>query len=145
MFIGASPGSTGGGIKTTTAFTIFRSVYSLSTNKSCTAFRRKIPNESILKAFVITALAMALVCIITFFISIIEPNLTFIQVLFEVVSGFGTVGLSTGITPGLHDLSKLLLVLTMFFGRLGPLTMASIWVYKNSTGVSYAEERITIG
>ncbi|WP_426350155.1 TrkH family potassium uptake protein [Alloiococcus sp. CFN-8] len=145
MFIGASPGSTGGGIKTTTAFTIFKSVYSLSTNKSCTAFRRKIPNESIIKAFVITALAMVLVCIITFFISIIEPNLTFIQVLFEVVSGFGTVGLSTGITPGLHDLSKLLLVLTMFFGRLGPLTMASIWVYKNSTGVSYAEERITIG
>ncbi len=145
MFIGASPGSTGGGIKTTTTFTIFKSIYALSTNKPCTAFRRKIPSESIIKAFVITALATVLVCIITFFISIIEPDLSFIQVLFEVVSGFGTVGLSAGITPGLHDLSKLLLVLTMFFGRLGPLTMASIWVYKNATSVSYAEERITIG
>lgn len=145
MFIGASPGSTGGGIKTTTTFTIFKSVYALSTNKACTAFRRRIPNESIIKAFVITALALALVCINTFLISIIEPNLTFIQVLFEVVSGFGTVGLSTGITPHLHDLSKLLLVLTMFFGRLGPLTMASIWVYKSYNSVSYAEERITIG
>ena len=65
--------------------------------------------------------------------------------LFEVVSGFGTVVLSTGITPNLQDASKLILVLTMFFGRLGPLTMASIWVYQTSSSVSYAEEKITIG
>ena len=145
MFIGASPGSTGGGIKTTTAFTIFKSIYSLATNKNCTAFRRKIPTESIIKAFVLASLAMALVCINTLIISAIEPQFTFIQVLFEVVSGFGTVGLSTGITPNLQDASKLILVLTMFFGRLGPLTMASIWVYQTSSSVSYAEEKITIG
>lgn len=67
------------------------------------------------------------------------------QILFEVVSGFGTVGLSTGITPYLSDASKIILIFTMFLGRLGPLTIACIWVYKPSTSVSYAEERITIG
>jgi trk system potassium uptake protein TrkH len=145
MFIGASPGSTGGGIKTTTAFTLMRSMLAFATNRDCTAFRRKIPQESIYKAFTVTILAAAVVCLMTFLICIIEPGLTFMQVLFEVVSGFGTVGLSTGITPQLTDASKLLLCLIMFIGRLGPLTMACIWVYKPSSNLSYAEEKVTIG
>ncbi|HHV11822.1 MAG TPA: H(+)-transporting ATPase [Clostridiales bacterium] len=145
MFIGASPGSTGGGIKTTTAFTIIKSIFAFSTNRDCTAFRRKIHHESILKAFTVTILAAVVVCFITLVICIIEPQLTFMQVLFEVVSGFGTVGLSTGITPHLADMSKILLCLTMFIGRVGPLTMASIWVYKAPSNLSYAEERVTIG
>ena len=124
MFIGASPGSTGGGIKTTTTFTLLKSLFAFSTNRDCTAFRRKIPNESIMKAFIVTVLAFIVVCFMTLLICIIEPQFTFMQVLFEVVSGFGTVGLSTGITPDLADLSKVLLCLTMFIGRLGPLTMA---------------------
>jgi trk system potassium uptake protein TrkH len=145
MFIGASPGSTGGGIKTTTAFTMLKSLLAFSTNRDCTAFRRKIPHESIMKAFTVTILAAMLICFMTLAICMIEPQLTFMQILFEVVSGFGTVGLSTGITPHLTDISKLLLCLTMFIGRVGPLTMASIWVYRTSSNLSYVEERVTIG
>ncbi len=145
MFIGASPGSTGGGIKTTTAFTILKSLFAFATNRDCTAFRRKIPRESIMKAFTVATLAAMVVCLITLLICIIEPQLTFMQVLFEVVSGFGTVGLSTGITPHLADSSKLLLCLTMFIGRLGPLTMACIWVYQPASNLSYSEEKVTIG
>lgn len=145
MFIGASPGSTGGGIKTTTAFTLLKSAQAVATNRDCTAFRRKIPGESIMKAFIITILAIAVVCFNTLLISIIEPQFTFMQVLFEAVSAFGTVGLSTGITPHLADSSKLILCLTMFTGRLGPLTMACIWSYQPASKLSYAEERVTIG
>jgi len=145
MFIGASPGSTGGGIKTTTTFTLLKSLFAFSTNQDCTAFRRKIPNESIMKAFIVTMLAVIVVCFMTFLICIIEPQFTFMQVLFEVVSGFGTVGLSMGITPDLAATSKILLCLTMFIGRLGPLTMACIWVYQPSSNLSYVEERVTIG
>ena len=145
MFIGASPGSTGGGIKTTTTFTLVKSLLSSATNRECTAFRRKIPHESIIKAFTVTSMAMVTICIITLLICVIEPQLSFMQILFEVVSGFGTVGLSTGITPNLTDGSKLLLCLIMFIGRIGPLTMACAWVYRPSSSISYAEERITIG
>lgn len=145
MFIGASPGSTGGGIKTTTAFTIFKGMWAFSNNRECTAFRRKIPQENVIKAFTVTFMALALVCLMTFAISLTEPHLPFMQVLFEVVSGFGTVGLSTGITPDLVDRSKLLLCLTMFIGRVGPLTAAGILAHTATSNLSYAEERVTIG
>lgn len=145
MFIGASPGSTGGGIKTTTAFVLFKSAYSAATNKHCFAFKRKIPYDVVNKAFVIGFLAMTLVCFDTFLISIIEPEYTFMQILFEVVSAFGTVGLSTGITPDLSAWSKVILIFTMFIGRLGPLTIATIWSFKAMSNVSYSEETITIG
>ncbi|HHV98699.1 MAG TPA: H(+)-transporting ATPase [Clostridiaceae bacterium] len=145
MFIGASPGSTGGGIKTTTAFALIKSAYSMSTNKQCMAFKRKLPNDVIAKAFIITFLSVVLVCVDTFLLCILEPQYTFIQLLFEVVSAFGTVGLSTGITPDLSVASKVIIILTMFTGRLGPLTIATIWSYKPSSGISYSEENINIG
>lgn len=145
MFIGASPGSTGGGIKTTTTFTLFKSAYSLATNKHCMAYKRRIPNEIVVKAFVITMLAVVLICFDTFLLCILEPQYSFMQLLFEVVSAFGTVGLSTGITPELSVISKFIIILTMFTGRLGPLTIASIWSFKELSSVSYSEESITIG
>lgn len=145
MFIGASPGSTGGGIKTTTAFTLFKSAYSMSTNRHCMGFKRKIPNDVIVKAFIITFLAAILICVDTLLISILEPQFSFIQILFEVVSAFGTVGLSTGITTELGVISKLIIIVTMFIGRLGPLTMASIWIYKPTSNIKYSEENLTIG
>jgi trk system potassium uptake protein len=145
MFIGASPGSTGGGIKTTTAFTLFKSAYSVSTNKDCACYKRKIPNETIYKAFIIAFLAAALICLNTFLLCIIEPEYSFIQLLFETVSAFGTVGLSTGITPSIGFLSKVILVLTMFIGRVGPLTIATLWSYRKKPNVKYSEETITIG
>ncbi len=145
MFIGASPGSTGGGIKTTTAYIMLKSAYSVSTNQHCNSFKRKIPTDIIYRAFIICLLASLVVFTNTFIISILEPEATFLQVLFEVVSGFGTVGLSTGITPDLHYASKIILILTMFIGRLGPLTIASMWYFRPMSNVSYSEETITIG
>lgn len=145
MFIGASPGSTGGGIKTTTMFTLFRSIYSTATNKHCTAFKRKIPANTIIKAFNLIILALLVVCMGTFMLSILEPNYSFMQLLFETTSAFGTVGLSTGITPDLTDPSKIILSIIMFIGRLGPMTMATIWSFKQTQGASYSEEAVIIG
>jgi trk system potassium uptake protein TrkH len=145
MFIGASPGSTGGGIKTTTAFTLFKSAYSVSTNRNCTCFKRKIPVDVISKAFILAFLAASLVCFNTFLLCILEPKYTFMQILFETVSAFGTVGLSTGITPDLHPISEFIIILTMYIGRVGPLTIASIWSFRNPSSLSYSEENITIG
>ena len=145
MFIGASPGSTGGGIKTTTIFTLYKSIYSTSTNTHCVAFKRKIPSNVILKAFNLTLLALLVVCVGTFTLNILEPNFTFIQLLFEVTSAFGTVGLSTGVTPNLCDLSKLIVSLIMFIGRLGPMTIATIWYFKEPSNAYYSEESVIIG
>jgi len=145
MFIGASPGSTGGGIKTTTFFTLIKSAYSVATNKHCMAYKRKIPNDVVFKAFIVTFLALMVVCLNTLFLCVLEPEYTFIQLLFEVTSAFGTVGLSTGITPDLSVLSKVIVIITMFIGRLGPLTMVTIWYFKAQSNVSYSEENITIG
>ena len=145
MFIGASPGSTGGGIKTTTLFTLYKSIYSTSTNKHCVAFKRKFPLSVIIKAFNVTLLALFVVCIGTFVLCVLEPNYTFMQLLFEVTSAFGTVGLSTGITPSLTWLSKLVISLIMFIGRLGPMTIATIWYFKEPSNACYSEEAVIIG
>lgn len=145
MFIGASPGSTGGGIKTTTIFTLIKSIYSTSTNKNCVAFKRKIPSSVIVKAFNIFVLSIMVVCFGVFLLSILEPDCTFIQLLVEVTSAFGTVGLSTGITPDLRDLSKIIISIIMFIGRLGPMTMASIWLVKEPSNACYSEEAVIIG
>ncbi len=145
MFIGASPGSTGGGIKTTTLFVLVSSVRSMVSNQHCQAFRRRIPSTAMIKANVIVLLASALVLVGTFLLCLMEPECTLAQCLFEVTSAFGTVGLSTGITPQLGDPAKLLLIVIMYIGRLGPLTVASLWFGKQKPGVRYTEEMITIG
>lgn len=146
MFIGASPGSTGGGIKVTTFYTILMSLKGISTNTPVTAFKRRIPAESIIKAFSIFVLVMSLNFFNTFLVLLVQPEFEFLDVLFEVVAAMATVGLSTGITPQLNVYSKLIICLTMFIGRLGTLTMASIWSYKTmATTFNYPEERITIG
>ena len=145
MFLGASPGSTGGGIKTTTTFVLVKSMFSAATNRHCSAFKRRIPTEVISQAFIITILALGVVCMQTFLMCLVEPEYDFVKLLFETVSAFGTVGLSTGITPDLNGCAKLILVLTMFIGRLGPLTIATIWSFKPKAGAWYSEETITIG
>lgn len=145
MFIGASPGSTGGGIKTSTLFALITAVRSSATNQPGQAFKRKLPAEVVSKAFIITLLAAFVVCAGTFLLCLLEPEYTFLQLLFEITSAFGTVGLSTGITPALAPLSKFLVILVMFIGRLGPLTIATLWAFKPTAGVRYSEESITIG
>ena len=145
MFIGASPGSTGGGIKTTTFFVLMQEVRSLFTKRHIGAFRRSIPMEALAKAFLITMLSLLLVCACTFFLCILEPEYTFLQLLFEEVSAFGTVGLSTGITPALGWVAKLVLIITMFAGRVGTFTLLSIWIERPAPTARYTEESLTIG
>ena len=146
MFIGTSPGSTGGGIKTTTFFTIIQSIKGIATNTPITAFKRRIPTDSIIKAFSIFCLAISINIVSTLVILFLESDFTFTEVLFEVVSATATIGLSLGITSELGDFSKLILGITMFIGRVGPLSIACIWSYqKMAPRFNYPEEQVTIG
>ena len=145
MFVGASPGSTGGGIKTTTLFALLQATRSAATGRMPTAFRRTVAGEVVQKAFIVTLLSAFVVCGGTFILCLLEPGLTFLQLLFEATSAFGTVGLSTGITPQLQPASKLIVILIMYTGRIGPLTVASLWAFRTEQHVWYSEETITIG
>ena len=145
MFIGASPGSTGGGIKTTTFFTLMQQVRAVFSKRHPGGFHRTLPGAAIDKAGVIALLSLVVVCCGTFLLCVLEPELSFVQLLFEEVSAFGTVGLSTGITPGLSAASKLVLILTMYIGRLGAFTLFSLWIDRPDPRVRYTEEMITIG
>ena len=145
MFIGASPGSTGGGIKTSTFFVILQGIKSAATNQSERAFHYAIPLGTFRKAVVITLLSLAVVILGTFFMLIMEPEVTLGAALFEITSAFGTVGLSTGITPDLCVGSKLLSILIMYIGRLGPLTIASLWYFNKGERTRYPDGNIAIG
>ena len=145
MFIGASPGSTGGGIKTSTFFVLMQQVRSLFTKRHLGAFKRSISAETLSKASVISLLSILLCCAGTFLLCIMEPEYSFIQLLFEEVSAFGTVGLSTGITPELGSAAKLVLIITMFAGRVGMFTLLSIWIDRPAPNAHYTEESVTIG
>ncbi|MBQ4605308.1 MAG: H(+)-transporting ATPase [Clostridia bacterium] len=145
MFIGASPGSTGGGMKTTTIFVAFASLRSASTNHPPEAFRRRIPEEAQHKAFVVLSLGLILVIAVSTLLCVLEPEMGMADILFETVSAVATVGLSTGITADFGAAARIVLVLTMYIGRLGPLTIASLWVREPDTGVSLPEENLPIG
>ena len=145
MFVGASPGSTGGGIKTTTFFALFLGIKSSATNKSEKAFHYSMPKDAYKKASVIAILSLFVIVLGTFVVSILEPQLTLTQILFEITSAFGTVGLSTGITPSLSVGSKVVNVIIMFIGRLGPLTIASLWTFSRGERYYYPQGNISIG
>lgn len=145
MIVGASPGSTGGGIKTTTLFVLLRGIKASATNETEKAFRYSLPKDAFRKAAVITSLAIGAVITGTFLLVIFEPQLGFSDAAFEMVSAFGTVGLSTGITTSLGVPAKLLSMVMMYIGRLGPLTVASLWYFTNGERVSYPQGNITIG
>ncbi|MGE5598356.1 MAG: TrkH family potassium uptake protein [Bacteroidota bacterium] len=147
MFIGASPSSTGGGIKTTTFGVILATIIStIRGYDEVDLAQRRLPRDLIFKALTITALAAALVITVTLIMTFTEAKATFAQILFEVVSAFGTVGLSTGITPSLSDLARVLIIMTMFIGRLGPLTVAVALGHRTRPGgVVYIEDRVMIG
>jgi trk system potassium uptake protein TrkH len=145
MFIGASPGSTGGGIKTSTFFVLLQGIKAAATNKSEKAFRYAIPKKAFKKASVITLLAIGVVIVSTYLIVCLEPDVRLIDALFEMTSAFGTVGLSTGITPSLCVTSKLISIFIMYIGRLGPLTIASLWYFSEGENVKFPEGNIAIG
>ena len=145
MFIGASPSSTGGGIKTTTLYILIKGTFATCENKKCHGFRRHISTDSINKAFIVLLLGIVVVLGSTFSLCILEPNFDFIDLLYESISAFATVGLSNGITPDLSDLSKITIMITMFIGRVGALTLLSSWTKKGKTNVEYPQENILIG
>ncbi len=145
MFIGASPGSTGGGIKTSTFFVLMQGIKSAATNKSEKGFHYAIPAGTFRKASVITLLAIGVVITGTYLMVIMEPEIRLIDALFETVSAFGTVGLSTGITGTLSDGSKILSIIIMYIGRLGPLTIATLWYFTKGERAQYPDGNIAIG
>jgi len=146
MFIGASPGSTGGGIKTTTFGSLVAAVWAMVSGKpDVEIFRRRLPYDIVYKSLSITTIAGLLVIAVTMTLTVTEKA-DFLTVLFETVSAFGTVGLTMGITPKLSVIGKLLITMTMFAGRLGPLTLAFSLAYKQQKAmVKQPEEKIIVG
>ncbi|PEO26459.1 Ktr system potassium transporter B [Bacillus toyonensis] len=148
MFIGASPGSTGGGIKVTTAILLLLSLWAVLKNKEdINVFKKRIPQGQVNRALSIATAAILFIFIIFFLLTITEKGAELSKILFETVSAFGTVGLSAGFTGDLTPTGRILITLMMFIGRLGPLTMAFALAMsgnKNSK-VRYAEEKILIG
>jgi trk system potassium uptake protein TrkH len=145
MFIGASSGSTGGGIKTSTFFVLIQGIKAAATNKSEKAFHHALPKDAFHKATVIALLAISVIITGSWLMVFMEPNISLMDAVFEITSAFGTVGLSTGITTGLGTGSKLLSIVVMFIGRLGPLTIATLWHFTRGERVSFPEGNISIG
>jgi trk system potassium uptake protein TrkH len=154
MFIGASPNSTGGGIKTTTFFVMFRSITSFLRGKPLVTNKRLIDNSNRIKAMVIALLAFSVTLVFFLVISVIEANNgaydnKLLNILFESFSAFGTVGLSTGITTKLYPVTKLLLSALMYIGRLGPITVFGIinqnWKQDLTGKIDYPKENIIVG
>ncbi len=146
MFIGASPGSTGGGVKTTTFAMLVISVVSLLKGRRFQSiFKRRIPDSNFREATGLTSISLAIVFAALLLLLLAESH-SFDQLAFEAMSAFGTVGLSMGITPTLSVAGKLLITLLMYIGRIGPLTLIYAFaIHRKQVDIDYAEENIVIG
>jgi trk system potassium uptake protein TrkH len=147
MFIGASPGGTGGGIKTTTLRVLTSCTKAILQGKEeVWLYERKIAITLILKAIGVVFGSLATVLSATVLISLTDPKLEFIQILFEVVSAFGTVGLSTGITGSISTAAKIVIIVTMYIGRVGVLlSMSAILGDPRPSRVHYPEGNLLVG
>lgn len=146
MFIGASPGSTGGGIKTSTFMSLMGAVRAMiQGHGDVEVFKRRIPQEIVYRALTITIAALTLVISVTMILAVTEKA-EFLTVLFETTSAFGTVGLSMGLTPDLTTIGRLMITATMFAGRVGPLTIAfAVAQRQHKPAFKYAREKIMVG
>ncbi len=151
MIIGASPGSTGGGIKTTTFTVVLMHIWTtIRGRKDTVIFKRRVPEVLVSRALVIMALAVFYVTIVTFIVEDIEHT-GFLTTMFEVVSAFGTVGLSVGngaslsLVAGFSVPSKIIIIITMLVGRLGPLTLFMALLKQREEKIRYPEGRLMIG
>jgi trk system potassium uptake protein TrkH len=146
MFIGGSPGSTAGGIKTTTfGALILTTIGVVRGDKDVVIYKKRLSNEIINRSLAIATIGMALIIIVSFMLTVTE-SAAFLDLLFETTSAFATVGLSRGITPNLSNFGKTLIILTMYFGRVGPLTMAFAFSKKDKSGnYRYSEGNIMVG
>jgi trk system potassium uptake protein TrkH len=154
MFIGASPGSTGGGIKTTSFTLLLMMIWSrFKGSEDVNMFNRTIPREILTRTITIIFASAFSICLITSILLLAggAENLPpaqsrhfFVEYLFETVSAFGTVGLSMGITAKMNDFQKWAIIVMMFAGRVGPLTLAFAWSV-SKRGLTYAEEQVMVG
>ncbi|MFB5196054.1 TrkH family potassium uptake protein [Neobacillus sp. KR4-4] len=146
MFIGASPGSTGGGIKVTTFAIIILAFWAVVTNRDeVNIFKRRLSWELVNKSLSIVVAGMFFIFLIFFLLTFTEKA-DMSKLLFETISAFGTVGLSANFTPDLSPFGRVLISIMMFIGRLGPLTMAfALLNTRKDAKVRYAEEKILIG
>ena len=147
MFIGGSPGSTAGGIKTATfAIVLFTVISNIRGREDTEIFKKRIPRDLVMRSFTIFFLGLAVVIIVTILLSLTELGTSFEFVFYEAISAFGTVGLSLGLTPELSFLGKIIVSLTMYSGRVGTMTLA-LALAKNKTPclVRYPEDKILVG
>lgn len=155
MFIGASPGSTGGGIKTTSFAMLLLIIWNqIKGNEDVNVFNRTIPKEILNRTIAIifaAALFIGIVASALLFLGSANDLLPqasrhfFVEYIFETVSAFGTVGLSMGVTPNLNDAQKMAVIIMMFAGRVGPLTLAFAWHSSKTKCLVYAEEAVMVG
>ncbi|MBN2615757.1 MAG: hypothetical protein JXR71_08700 [Bacteroidales bacterium] len=147
MFVGAGSGSTGGGIKVSTFAVIVKSaIATIKGHKNVVLFKRTVPFSVIDKAYSIALFSIFVIFVSTFFLSITEPNTPLMKLLFEEFSAFGTVGLSTGITSTLSEAGKVIIITSMFIGRIGSLTLAMALSSRAfSTSYRYAESSVMVG
>ncbi|WP_080834021.1 TrkH family potassium uptake protein [Cohnella massiliensis] len=146
MFIGASPGSTGGGIKTTSFAVLVAAVYAVIRGKTdVVLFRHRLGQTQVYKAIMITFFSLAILVAATMILSVTE-NASFMGVLFEATSAFATVGLSMGLTTELSTAGKIIIMLVMFVGRVGPYTLSfALAARENRSLYRHAEGKIIIG
>ncbi len=148
MFVGGSPGGTAGGVKTTTFVVFLFLIFSAYSERTPVVISgRTIKLEILRKAVFIISIAFFIIFISTTLILIAQgEQFSFLQVLFEVTSAFGTVGLTTGITPRLSDFSRIIIVATMFIGRVGPLSFVlSLTSRRKKVRPEFPEEDIAVG
>ncbi|HJO92006.1 MAG TPA: potassium transporter TrkG [Victivallales bacterium] len=146
MFVGGSPGSTAGGIKTTTFGVLLFIVFMGRNNfEDVTARNRTIPKSIVYQALVIFLFSSFVIFIATMFLCVFQNNFEFVRLFYEVVSAFGTVGLSTGITQSLFASSKWVLMIVMFTGRIGSITIFSMFANREPLNIKKAEERLIVG
>jgi len=147
MFIGASPGSTGGGVKTSTIGVILAFIKSrIAARESINIFYRSLPFDLVTKAFTVVVLSICVIFVSCAVLFLTQTGMSMKETFFEVFSAFGTVGLSLGMTAKLNVAGKIVIVLTMFVGRIGPLTLLYAFSREKAFGrFEYVEESVMIG
>ena len=148
MFIGGSPGSTAGGLKTATFGVLIITILSVLEGREDTeAFGRRFSKETVYKAFTLFSIGMIIVITVTMILTVTEPSQKFVDLFYEATSAFGTAGLTTGVTQEITNwMSKVVLIFTMYCGRVGPLTVILAVIHrKKKMGIKYPEGKILIG
>lgn len=149
MFLGSSPNSAGGGIRTITLFIVIVTIVNFSKGRKATVLKHRkvtIKAEDTQKAFIVVVMSSALILSVVFIMSLVEP-FSLGEIMFEVSSAFGTTGLSTGITSSLGTISKVSLIVTMFIGRVGLLALMMLFRNKNTSenNIAYPEIDVIVG